>query len=138
MPYIQFKDRQFPLGQADLTVGAYDGATVRLPGDDPAARAVLTVGSDGTGIIRRGAADALVLVNGVHLGIEPSPLIHGDKVELGGHVLAFGDDEKAGSTQFISAKDVPESIRAKGGGPKKATLAPALTNSRLARSLTLR
>jgi pSer/pThr/pTyr-binding forkhead associated (FHA) protein len=123
MPYIQFKDRQFPLGQADLTVGAYDGATVRLPGDDPAARAVLTVGSDGTGIIRRGAADALVLVNGVHLGIEPSPLIHGDKVELGGHVLAFGDDEKGGSTQFISAKDVPESIRAKGGGPKKATAA---------------
>jgi pSer/pThr/pTyr-binding forkhead associated (FHA) protein len=123
MPYIQFKDRQFPLGQADLTVGAYDGAAVRLPGDDPAARAVLTVGSDGTGIIRRGGADALVLVNGVHLGNEPSPLIHGDKVELGGQALAYGDDKKSGSTQFVSANDIPEALRARMGGARKPTAA---------------
>jgi pSer/pThr/pTyr-binding forkhead associated (FHA) protein len=123
MPYIQFKDRQFPLGPADLTVGAYDGATVRLPGDDPAARAVLTVGPDGTGIIRRGGPAAVVLINGVNLGAEPSPLIHGDKIELGGQALAYGDDKKGGSTQFISASDIPEAIRAKIGAPRKPTAA---------------
>ena len=121
MPYIQFQDRQFPLGPADLTVGAFDGAAVRLPGDDPKARAVLKVGADGTGIIRRGSADAVVLLNGLQLGMEPSPILHGDKVELGGHSLRYGDDKKGGSTQFISALNLPDSLKSKATGPRKAT-----------------
>src|SRR3990172_8873585 len=123
MPYIQFKDQHFPLGPADLTVGTFDGAAVRLPGDDPKARAVLRVGADGTGIIRRGGPDAIVFLNGVQLGVEPSPILHGDKVELGGHELRYGDDKKGGSTQFISAMNIPEALRSRTGGPRKPTTA---------------
>ena len=83
MPYIQFNDQRFPLTAAELTVGSYEGAAVRLPGDDPALRAVLLIGADGTGLVRRGSADATVFVNGVQLGAEPSPLLHGDKLSLG-------------------------------------------------------
>ena len=60
MPYIQFNDQRFALTAAELSVGAYDGAAVRLPGDDPALRAILLVGADGTGLVRRGSADAVV------------------------------------------------------------------------------
>lgn len=123
MPYIQFQDRQFALGPADVTVGAFEGATVRLPGDDPRAFAVLRVGADGTGIIRRGGADAIVLLNGLQLGQEPSPILHGDKIELGGHSLRYGDDKKGGSTQFISSADLPESLKSRIGTPKKPTTA---------------
>jgi pSer/pThr/pTyr-binding forkhead associated (FHA) protein len=123
MPYIQFQDQQFPLGPLDLTVGAFGGAAVRLPGDDPKAHAVLKVGADGTGIIRRGSPDAVVLLNGLQLGMEPSPILHGDKVELGGHALRYGDDKKGGSTQFISAMNIPDSLKSKAGGPRKATTA---------------
>ena len=123
MPYIQFQDQQFALGSADLTVGAFDGAAVRLPGDDPRASAVLRVGADGTGIIRRGAADAVVLLNGLQLGQEPSPILHGDKVEVGGHALRYGDDKKGGSTQFLSAANLPEGLRSKAGAPRKPTTA---------------
>ena len=124
MPYIQFNDQQIALGPADLAIGAYDGAALRLPGDDPAARALLRVGADGTGIIRRGSPDAVVLVNGVQVGLEPSPVLHGDRVELGGHALHYGDDQKGGSTQFVSAAEIAQQLQAaKGGAPKKPTMA---------------
>ncbi len=123
MPYIQFKDQQFPLAQADLTVGAFDGAGVRLPGDDPSARAILKLAADGTGLVRRGAADAVVLLNGVQLGAEPSPILHGDKVEVAGCELRYGDDKKSGSTQFLSAASIPDSLKARVATPKKPTTA---------------
>ena len=123
MPYIQFNDQRFPLTAAELTVGAYDGAALRLPGDDATLRAVLLVGADGTGLVRRGSADSAVFVNGVQLGAEPSPLLHGDKLSLGAHELRYGDDVKGGSTQFLSSMNVPDAIRAKGSAPKKPTTA---------------
>lgn len=123
MPYIQFNDQRFPLTAAELTVGAYDGAAVRLPGDDARQRAVLVLGGDGTGIVRRGAADAVVFVNGVQLGAEPSPLLHGDKLSLGTHELRYGDDVKGGSTQFVSSTSIPDTLRSKPSSPKKLTTA---------------
>ena len=123
MPYIQINDHEYPLGPADLTVGAFDGASVRLPGNDASAFATLKTGPDGRGLVRRGSADAVVLVNGVQLGTEPSPLIHGDKIGIGGQEFAYGDDQKGGSTQFISAADIPEHLRAKSASPKKPTTA---------------
>jgi pSer/pThr/pTyr-binding forkhead associated (FHA) protein len=123
MPYIQFNDQRFPLTAAELTVGAYDGAALRLPGDDSTLRAVLQVGADGTGIVKRGSAESSVFVNGVQLGAEPSPLLHGDKLSLGSHELRYGDDVKGGSTQFLSSINVPDALRAKGSAPKKPTTA---------------
>lgn len=123
MPYIQFNDQRFPLTAAELSVGAYDGAALRLPGNDARLRAILLLGADGTGIVRRGSADAIVLVNGVQLGAEPSPLLHGDKVSLGGHELRYGDDVKGGSTQFVSSASLPDVLKGKPGAPKKATTA---------------
>jgi pSer/pThr/pTyr-binding forkhead associated (FHA) protein len=122
MPYIQFNDQRFPLTAAELTVGAYEGAALRLPGEDLTLRAVLLIGSDGTGLAKRGSADAVVFVNGVQLGAEPSPLLHGDKLSLGAHELRYGDDVKGGSTQFLSSMSIPDSLK-KGSSPKKPTTA---------------
>jgi pSer/pThr/pTyr-binding forkhead associated (FHA) protein len=123
MPYIQFNDQRFPLTAAELTVGTYDGAALRLPGDDARLRAVLLIGADGTGLARRGSTDAVVFVNGVQLGAEPSPLLHGDKLSLGNHELRYGDDVKGGSTQFVSSAGLPDALKGKAGAPKKLTTA---------------
>lgn len=123
MPYLQLQDQQFPLPAGDATVGAFDGATVRLPSGDATARAVVTSGPKGV-VIKRGTPDAVVLVNGVALGNEPSPLLHGDRVEIGGHTLRLGDDQKEGSTAFVSAADVAALVAAaKSSSPKKPTTA---------------
>jgi pSer/pThr/pTyr-binding forkhead associated (FHA) protein len=123
MPYIQFNDQRFPLTAAELTVGAYEDAAVRLPGDDATLRAVLHVGADGTGLVRRGSAEAVVFVNGVQLGAEPSPLLHGDKLSLGASELRYGDDVKGGSTQFLSSMNIPDALKARGSAPRKPTTA---------------
>lgn len=123
MPYLQYRDQRVTLTQADQVVGAFEGAALRVPGDDPAARAIVRIAADGTGVILRATADSVVSVNGLQLGAEPSPLLHGDKVDLGGHQLHYGDDAKGGSTQFISAASLAERVKATGAAPRKPTSA---------------
>jgi pSer/pThr/pTyr-binding forkhead associated (FHA) protein len=122
MPYLQLQDRQFPLPAGEATIGTHEGANVRLPGSD-AARAIVTVSPKGVSI-RRGTDGSVVLVNGVQLGAEPSPLLHGDRVEVAGHELRVGEDQKGGSTQFVGAADVAAMVQMKAGSvPSKPTTA---------------
>src|SRR5687768_5644903 len=102
MPYIQMRDRQYPIGQGQLRVGTSAYADVRVPGEETdTPQALVDVGTDAQAAIRRGSPEAIVKVNGVLLGPEPTPLIHGDKIEIGGVELLFGDDRSAGSTQYL-------------------------------------
>ena len=125
MPYLQLQDQQYPLSAGDASIGAFDGAAVRLPSGDPGTQAVISVGPRGVNI-RRGTPDSVVMVNGVQLGLEPSPLLHGDRVQIAGHELRLGDDQKVGSTAFVSAADVAALVAAhskSSSSPKKATTA---------------
>ena len=61
MAYLQFHGKQYPVPAEGLTVGCYDGAALRLPGDDAPMRAVVMLSADGSAIIRRDAPDALIL-----------------------------------------------------------------------------
>ncbi len=123
MAYLQFHGKQYSVPAEGLSIGCYDGAALRLPGDDASVRAVVALAADGSAVIRRDATDALILVNGVRLGVEPSPILHGDKVEMAGDELRYGDDNVGGSTQFVSSAQVAEMARAKGAAPAKPTLA---------------
>ena len=108
MPYIQLRDRQYPIGQGQLRVGTSAFADVRVPGaETDIPQALVDVGPDAQAAIRRGSPEAVVKVNGVVLGPEPTPLIHGDKIEIGGVELLFGDDRSAGSTQYLGGPRVP-------------------------------
>jgi pSer/pThr/pTyr-binding forkhead associated (FHA) protein len=89
-----------------------------------AAHAVVVGGSDGAVSVRR-VGDNDVLLNGVKLGAEPAPALHGDKIQVGLHELLVHDPRRSGSTQFVSASDVAKMVAAtvKPGGPKAATAA---------------
>lgn len=111
MPYIQVDETRFPLSIGEVTVGTGADARIRVGGGNdagPGIQAVVQVGPDGSAVIRRQGASAIVRVNGVQLGGEPSPLIHGDKIEVAGAELLFGDDRKAGSTQYIRGLTMPD------------------------------
>jgi pSer/pThr/pTyr-binding forkhead associated (FHA) protein len=58
-------------------------------------------------------------VNGVALA-EPTPLIHGDKVDVAGTEVFFSEDKKVGATAFVSAKEVA-GIVSKRSGSSRAT-----------------
>ena len=45
-------------------------------------------------------------LNGVPLGAEPTPLMHGDKIEIAGRELFYAEDTKAGTTRHVMQADV--------------------------------
>ncbi len=127
MPYLQINDKQIQLRVGETKIGVGEQVEVRLPA--PAAAggagvlAIIECGRATHGAIRRAGPDAVVRVNGVQLGAEPTPLIHGDKIEVGGSELFYGDDRKGGSTQFIAASNVPDYGRLRPTPPVRATAA---------------
>src|SRR5688500_19671934 len=88
MPVIQVNNQQYSLKVGTTLVGAGDDADVPVPAHETlGVQAVVEVGSDRSASIRRASAAAVVRVNGVALGVEPTPLLHGHRVESGGHEI---------------------------------------------------
>lgn len=124
MPVLQFNDQQFPLQAGTTRVGAGGDADIPLPADpDLGIQAIIDRSGSGPMTIRRAAATASVKVNGVTLGAEPTPLMHGDKVEIGGLEMRFADDAKGGATQFVSAQDIATLAGARRAGAARPTAA---------------
>ena len=120
MPVIQVNDKQHTLKPGQTRVGAGAGVDV-VVSDDAALglQAILELGADNHVVIRRAGDSASVKVNGVSL-VDPTPLMHGDKVDVAGREILFSDDKKVGATQFVSSADVA-AIAAKRSGPARAT-----------------
>ena len=119
MPVIKINGQQFALQPGQNRLGGGTTADI-VVGDGTVIQAIVDLGSDGRVTIRKSGNDS-IRVNGTDLA-QPSPLMHGDKVEIGGQDLFFSDDAKGGSTQFVSAADVA-AIAAKRSGPSRGTLA---------------
>src|SRR5207247_5120367 len=87
---------------------------------------------DGQVVIRKATPAAEVLINGVRLGAEPTPLLHGDKVEVGGNELTFVDERRSGSTQFSQKIHMPEGME-----PVRSTGKPGVTTNTGGRVVSL-
>ena len=122
MALLELGGKRFTLPQGEVLLGADSGSAIPLavPGVLPR-HATLKVLPDGQVVITKAVPEAEVLINGVRLGAEPTPLLHGDKVEIGGQELTFVDERRSGSTQYIQAMNIPQAMaqaksEAKGGG----------------------
>ncbi len=122
MPVLQLDDQQFPLKVGATRIGAGADADVVVPGYSAIGIEAI-IDSGATPTIRRADEAAHVRVNGVLLGAEPTPLMHGDKVEVAGLELRYADDAKGGATQFVSASDIAAIAGAKRAGSARATAA---------------
>src|SRR6267143_403828 len=120
MALLEMGGRRFTLPQGEVLLGADPGSAIPLafPGVLPK-HAKLKSLPDGQVVIRKATPSAEVLINGVRLGAEPTPLLHGDKVEVGGEELTFVDERRSGSTQYVKAF-----TPATAGGPAKAGVRP--------------
>src|SRR5258708_5991248 len=125
MPVLKINGQQFALQPGPNRLGGGTTADVSI-GDDAGVVAIVDLGADGRATIRKNSDQASIRVTGMAIG-GPTPLIHGDKVEISGKELFFAEDTKGGSTQFVSAADVA-AIAAKRSGPARAT---ASTGGRL-------
>jgi pSer/pThr/pTyr-binding forkhead associated (FHA) protein len=113
MAFLELGGRRLAIAPGESVIGSDPGSRFVLGGPRVAGRhAVLQAGGDGQVAIRRVDERAEILVNGVRLGAQPSPLLHGDKIEIGGHELLFVDERRIGSTQYMPA------MEAGGGSPQ--------------------
>jgi pSer/pThr/pTyr-binding forkhead associated (FHA) protein len=69
-------------------------------------------------VIRKATPEADVMINGVRLGAEPTPLLHGDKLQVAGQELTFVDERRSGSTQFVPAMMPPPEAAPRPGAPR--------------------
>src|SRR6059036_4349050 len=119
MALLELGGKRFPIPAGEVFLGSDAGCAVVISGAGVQPRhAVFQGQADGQVVIRKATPAADVLINGVRLGAEPTPLLHGDKVEVGGHELTFVDERRSGSTQFVKAF-TPATAQAKGGGEGK-------------------
>ena len=123
MMELELGGRRTPIPTGELTLGGDPSCGVRLEGI--AGIQVIVIGAaDGSVSVRR-IGDAEVLLNGVRLGTDPAPMLHGDKLQVGGHDLFLHDPRRSGSTQFVSASELAKLVAAaqKPSTPKPATAA---------------
>lgn len=120
MSFLEIGGRREAIPDGESVVGSAPSADIALAGDGVAAEhAFLRATADGQVVIRRASADAVVMVNGVSLGPQPTPLLHGDKVAIAGHELLFVDERRSGSTQYVEAM-TPASMADAAAAARKA------------------
>ena len=121
MSVLELGGKKFIIPVGEVMLGSEAGCAISVVGAGVLPRHALLQGqADGQVVIRKAAPAAEVLINGVRLGAEPTPLLHGDKVEVGGQELTFVDERRSGSTQYVKAF-TPTA----GAGPGKAGVKPA-------------
>ncbi len=110
MSHLQLGDERFPVPEGEHYMGRHASCAVKVEGDRVGLRHAMIQGMpDGQVAVRVIDPNFEVLINGVPLGPQPHPLIHGDKVGIGEHELLFVEESQDGSTQLVSAIDVATS-----------------------------
>jgi len=128
MMELEMGGRRMPVPTGELTLGGDHSCGVVLEGVAGIA-AVVIGGADGSVSVRR-VGESDLLLNGVRLGADPAPMLHGDKLQVGLHELFVHDPRRSGSTQFVSAADLANLVAA-GQKPSLPKSATAATGGRL-------
>lgn len=95
---------RYPIAAGEMVVGSGPDCTVPLTGEGVRPRHAIVQGlENGSAAIRRASQGAEILVNGVRQGDDPTPVLHGDKIQIGPHELLVVDPARAGHTKFFDS-----------------------------------
>jgi len=121
MPVLRTNDSQHTLGPGKTRLGGGADVDIRVSDDERTGTQAVIDLAEGQSVIRR-SGDAAVKVNGVALGAEPTPLMHGDKIEIAGRELFYAEDTKGGTTRHVMQSEVRSVLDKRAGAPR-ATIA---------------
>ena len=111
MSLLELGGKKFTIPPGTVALGSDAGCAIQVGGADVLPKHALFEGTpDGQVVIRKAVPEAEVLINGVRLGAEPTPLLHGDKVQVGPNELTFVDERRSGSTQYVEAVNLPQML----------------------------
>jgi pSer/pThr/pTyr-binding forkhead associated (FHA) protein len=132
MALLELGGRKFTIPAGDVLLGSDATCKITLSGAGILPRHAKLKGlPDGQVVIAKAVPEAEVLINGVRLGAEPTPLLHGDKVEVAGQELTFVDERRSGSTQYVQAMNLPQAVAQAKADAKGAGKATANTGGRV-------
>jgi hypothetical protein len=98
---LEFGGRRYPVPPEELIIGADPGAGLVLASAQARHAVVRPLGAR-MATVRVAAEGARILVNGVQVGTEPTPLLHGDVIEIGGdRITVLNPDHPAGAPDSI-------------------------------------
>jgi pSer/pThr/pTyr-binding forkhead associated (FHA) protein len=104
MIHLEIGGERYAIAAGETFIGSASDNAVVLAGEGVHPRHAIVHGAPaGTAAIRVAAMDAEVRINGVRLGAEPTPLLHGDKIGIGAHELRVVDSARGGSTQLFDS-----------------------------------
>jgi pSer/pThr/pTyr-binding forkhead associated (FHA) protein len=126
MIHLEVDGERYAIAAGETVIGSASDSAVVLQGEGVQPRHAVVQGGSGGAAIRAAVAGAEILVNGVRLGAEPTPLLHGDKVAIGTHELRVVDSVRAGSTQLFDSGAFTDLV-----APPTATKAAGKTGGRL-------
>src|SRR6266545_3722673 len=75
------------------------------------------------GGLRYPIAAAEIVVNGVPRGDDPTPILHGDKIQIGPHELVVVDPARAGHTKFFDSSAFEKFTPSSGSKPAAPAVA---------------
>jgi pSer/pThr/pTyr-binding forkhead associated (FHA) protein len=101
--HLEFGGRQYAVAAGDFVIGSEPDSTLVLtaPAVLPRHAVVRSVGP-GMAVLVPAAPGAEILVNGVRLGSDPTPLKPGDKIRIGGQEITVVDSGRAGVPPVMS------------------------------------
>ena len=86
MMQLEFGGARIPVPAGETIIGSAPDCAIVLEGEGVRPRHAIVQGTpQGAAAIRAGEPDAELLVNGVRLGSDPTPVLHGDKIQIGPH-----------------------------------------------------
>jgi pSer/pThr/pTyr-binding forkhead associated (FHA) protein len=134
MMHLEIGGARVPVPAGETIIGSAPGSAIVLEGEGVQPRHAILLGTpQGAAAIRAAGPEADLLVNGVRLGADPTPVLHGDKIQIGPHEVLAVDDRRIGHTQLFDSgafTDLAPSARpAAAGGPSGGRLV-CLTDGR--------
>jgi pSer/pThr/pTyr-binding forkhead associated (FHA) protein len=104
MMHLEFGGARIPVPAGESVIGSAPGSAVVLEGDGVEPQHAVVQGSpQGAAAIRAATSTAEVVVNGVRVGADPTPLLHGDKIQIGSHEILAVDSRRTGNTQLFDS-----------------------------------
>jgi pSer/pThr/pTyr-binding forkhead associated (FHA) protein len=127
MIHLEIGGERYLVSPGETVIGSDPHNAVVLGGEGVQPRhAVVQASPPNSAAIRAADQEAEVKVNGVRLGAEPTPLLHGDKIAIGSHELRVVDSARGGSTQLFDSGAFADLVP-----PKPAKPAAGSTGGRL-------
>lgn len=104
MMHLEIGGVRVPVAAGETIIGSAPGCAILLEGEGVQPQhAVLQGTAQGAAAIRSATPDAELLVNGVPLGADPTPVLHGDKIQIGRHEILAVDSRRSGHTQLFDS-----------------------------------